>query len=156
MKKERITFRQIEKQKRYLNDTLIKLYQRFIQEHRNVKLSYVCFSRLRPFWILQKTVEQRNMCLCKLHENVSMRIEKLKQVEAISEKDPGRVGESLFCSISNKECVYGDCRKYNSTTVERLGTQVTYSQWSNKTETISGKDGDKTVQKHSSRRSSVQ
>lgn len=135
-KKDTITVNKIKKQKRYMNDILQNLYMKFTKEHTDVQLSYVSFSRLRPFWVVQKTAEQRDTSLCKLHENIRMRIEKLKQLEAITEKHPDIVAQSLVCSMNNKECTYRECKTCTGSTIElnpkfppeKLGTQVTYVQ----------------------------
>ena len=39
-------------QKRFLNDTMLCLHQKYLSENPSSKLSYTPFSRLRPFWVV--------------------------------------------------------------------------------------------------------
>jgi len=154
-KKDTVTSRQIKKQKRFLNDTMLNLYKKFIETHPHEKMSYVTFSRLRPFWIVQKNVESRNTCLCKLHENIKLRIGKLSQLKVILDKDPDMVARSLVCEQFSKACAYGECKECKERTIRKndefeddmMGQQISYHQWVNRAETINTKDGTRTVQK---------
>lgn len=69
-KKETITGKKIKKQKRLLNDTLKNLFKKFIMEYPMYKnMSYSLFFKFCPFWIVPTNVNDRNTCLCKVHEN---------------------------------------------------------------------------------------
>ena len=152
-KKETVTRGKIKMQKRYLNDTLLNLYKGFIEKYPDCKLSYTSFCRLRPFWVVQRKVDSRETCLCKVHENVKYRVLKLHRLKIINESNPDKVAESLVCDVTRKECAHRECRTCqmkelpNALTDERAGEQVTYYQWVNRTEEISTKTGSKTVTK---------
>lgn len=97
-KKDTITRGKQKMQKRYLNDTLTNLHKKFILydiTHR--ELSYSEFCKLRPFWVVPPKRTERDTCLCKIHENVTLIVAKLHHLNIISEKNPEEVLKSLTC-----------------------------------------------------------
>lgn len=92
----------------------------------------------------------RNTCLCKLHENMRFKVEKLHQLKLIETKNPETVSECVVCDMKHKPCAYGNCSRCKSkeiplTTheIREPGNQATAYSWVNRTEEIE-KDG-KTV-----------
>ena len=48
-KRDTITRKGLKKQKRYLNDSLKSLHERFVKENTDNKVSYPTFCKFRPF-----------------------------------------------------------------------------------------------------------
>lgn len=82
-KKDTITRGGVKKQKRFLNNTLKNLYNKFLEENPNGFISYCSFCRYKPFWIVEKKISERNTCLCKVHENVKFMINKLHELKTL-------------------------------------------------------------------------
>ena len=77
-KKDTITKNGTKKQKRLMTDTIKNLHRKYI-ETGYPPISYVTFSRLKPFWVLQPKINMRNTCLCEKHENMDLLTESLKR-----------------------------------------------------------------------------
>ena len=86
-KRDTITRKGLKKQKRYLNDSLKSLHERFVKENTDNKVSYPTFCKFRPFYIVEMKAGDRNTCLCKLHENMRFKVEKLHQLKLIETKN---------------------------------------------------------------------
>ena len=68
-KNETITRFKKKKQKRFLSDTMLNLHQKLMLEMPHLKLSYSLFCRKIPFWIVAPNINNRETCVCKLHDN---------------------------------------------------------------------------------------
>ncbi len=79
--KQTLTKNKVKMQKRFLVDTLKNLHRRFLSENSDEKISYSLFCHLRPFWVVNPTISERDTCMCKLHENLSFVAEKLNQLK---------------------------------------------------------------------------
>lgn len=111
-KKESITKNKEKKQKRYLNDSLRKLHNKFLKENpRFLNLSYSMFCKLRPFWIVTPLVTARDTCLCKVHANFGLLITALKKKDLIVEKTPTELVQSLCCpgETLQEQCLTREC-----------------------------------------------
>lgn len=96
-KKETITKNKQNRQIRFLNDTMLNLYEKF-KEETKIKMSYALFCRFRPFWVLVPNVNKRNTCLCVTHTNMEMMVTALKKAAIINRKFCNRFGEKhLLC-----------------------------------------------------------
>lgn len=147
-KKDTITRNGKKTQKRYLTDTLLNLYNKYMKQYPDdTKLSYTSFCRFRPFWVVTKKVDSRDTCLCKLHENIKRRIEKLHLLKVIYSRNPEEICEQLVCDLKSKACCYGDCLRCRNKELcdvkltDIQGNQVTFCQWVNRSEEIPTKDG---------------
>jgi len=69
-KRETKTLKKEKKQRRYLCGTMLNLYAKFKAEHPREKISYTVFTRLRPFYVLPPSVDERDTVRCKLHHNM--------------------------------------------------------------------------------------
>lgn len=85
-KKGTITRQKFKKQKRYLNDSLFRLYHSFKEEYPQVKISYSKFCENCPFWIVKPSIQDRDTCLCKTHANIQLMADKLLYLKVISTK----------------------------------------------------------------------
>ncbi|XP_045772038.1 myb-like protein X isoform X1 [Maniola jurtina] len=94
------------KQKRYLNDSLKNLHQKFCKEHGMI--SYTVFCKNRPYWIVFPK-DNRDTCQCKLHSNVNLLIKALKKSNIISENSATDVLNSLCCDPYNENCLGRSC-----------------------------------------------
>ncbi|XP_030251615.1 uncharacterized protein LOC115568462 [Sparus aurata] len=121
-------------QKRFLADTLQNIHRRFLAENPKQKISYSLFCHLRPFWVVNPTISERDTCMCKLHENLSFVAVKLSQLKLTETANLEQLVEMVCCNSSNKSCMYGECvhckdksvpisSAYNST------ANVSFTQW---------------------------
>jgi hypothetical protein len=72
-KKDTITRNKIKKQKRVLTNNINVLQKLFLSENEDMKVSYVIFCKLRPFWVVDLKCVNRDKCTCKLHANVEFK-----------------------------------------------------------------------------------
>lgn len=77
-KNEFVSKGKIKKQKRYLTDSLKNLHKKYIATSQ-YKISYSSFCKLRPFWIRIPTLNIRDTCLCKVHENMELVVTALRK-----------------------------------------------------------------------------
>jgi hypothetical protein len=61
--RDTITHRGLKKQKRYRNDSLKSLHEKFVKENTDNKVSYPKFCKFRPFYIVAMKAGDRNTCL---------------------------------------------------------------------------------------------
>jgi len=82
-KKDFVTKNKLREQKRLLTDTLINLHEKFCGENPHNAVSYSTFTRLRPFWVSAAQPKDRQTCLCKMHDYVQLKAEKLFQLKIL-------------------------------------------------------------------------
>lgn len=65
--------------KRYaLNDTVKNLFQKFICENPNIRMSFATFAKQRPRYIKSIKWAARRQCLCVKHQNLALKLKALK------------------------------------------------------------------------------
>ena len=133
-KKQTITRKKEKKQKRLLLDTIKNIFSKFQAEFPMLKISYSLFCFLRPFWVVQPSPGDRETCLCKVHENVTLISGKLYELKVLPTKDPEEMARVCACNPENKNCMYGDCNTCKEKTfpVENLSEPkklTEYQQW---------------------------
>ena len=135
-KKDSITRNKVKKQKRFLNDDLKNLHDKFLSEFPNLKLSYSLFCRFRPFWVLKATEKDRETCLCIKHENLQYQVDKLKGLGLISTTNFNALAAEVCCETESKACMYRECVQCKDKQVEildgDLGKQVTWKKWASR------------------------
>jgi len=73
------------------------------------KISYSLFCRLRPFWVVFPTSSDRETCLCKVHDNLQLIVDKVIDLKILQRVSVDRLCEALACYSANAECMYGKC-----------------------------------------------
>ncbi|KAF9408110.1 hypothetical protein HW555_012084, partial [Spodoptera exigua] len=109
-KQDYITRHKLKKQKRYLTDSLKNLHRKYLDSGLP-PISYVTFTRLKPFWVLQPSLNSRDTCLCKPHANMDLLISSLKHNKIIHENSTSEVLRSLTCNQTKVECLQRKCDK---------------------------------------------
>ena len=77
-KKDTKTVEKTIHQKRVLNDYLHSIYEKFITENPESKISKTQFCRLRPRHILLTCFSSRKTCLCKYHQNFALKLKAMR------------------------------------------------------------------------------
>ena len=100
-------------------------------------MSYSLFCKLRPFWILKPSEKDRNTCLCKIHENLTFKVNAGYTANMITSKDPIVLMKQIVCDTEKKECMYRECedcegKTLNTDYVNVAGDQLTWNKWRNK------------------------
>ena len=125
----------IKKQRRLLLDTLSRLYNKYTLENPWSHMSYSLFCTMRPFFVVSPTNKDRETCLCKVHENSRMLIEKLNNLKRL----PHNVNtvdtcvDAAVCTMPTRSCYERRCDgckdnlKFGD--VENLQDTVTWEQW---------------------------
>ena len=108
-KKQTCTKDKIKKQKRILLDSMLNLHEKFLAENPDKNISYVTFTRNRPFWVRIPTAKDRDTCLCKKHENIQLMADKLFQLGLIKVKNCENTLEMICCNTSNYDCMAREC-----------------------------------------------
>jgi len=80
-KKDTVTKNKVRMQKRLLTDTIENLHEKFLSEKPQNAVSYTVFTRLRPFWVRIAQAKDRQTCLCRIHDNIQLKADKLFSVE---------------------------------------------------------------------------
>lgn len=132
-KKEYITRKQERKQKRYVLQSLLGLYEKFHQ-NKNFKLSYQTFCRLRPFWIVAAKIDQRDTCLCIMHANIDLKFSALCNARILNYNNYHKLLQELCCDRYNEQCLTRECQNcvsknpfYKEFDNRR---QIIYKKWS--------------------------
>lgn len=150
-KKDCITKKKIKKQKRHLCDNLKRLHEKFNSSHSaRLRVSYQTFCRLKPFWIVTPNVNDRDTCLCVVHENTRLIVEKLNREKIITENCIEDVCNSIICPQKSYECYHRLCKSCSWKNPKFLtfeSVPITYKQWVTKKENRIIKGKDKVVQR---------
>ena len=103
------------KQTIILTNYLGDLYQKFLAEKAQVKLSLATFCRLRPRHILPAKFISHTACLCIKHQNVSLKCQTLKKFNIVMNENP--------------ENLIDKCHELERAMTEMLPNEVTYRVW---------------------------
>lgn len=106
-KNEVKTFKKNKRQRRYLLKSLKDLYKKYRLEGGKAK--YTAFKKYRPFYVLRPKLSNRETCGCIKHENIMLKIEKLKLFGMIETKDLDIILSKVQCDLNSKECAYREC-----------------------------------------------
>ena len=136
-KKSTITKHKIEKQKRFLQNTILELHARYNQQcDPKESVSYTTFWRSKPFWVVQPKINDRATCECTKCLNLEIMLQKLKRENVISYKNTREIMQDCFCSITTLDCIEGNCSscKNNEMTFceDNLEKVVEWQQWGQK------------------------
>lgn len=107
-KKEYVKRNGIVKQKRYLLDSIKNLHKKFLEDNPNILISYVTFTRLRPFWV-ELPRDDRETCACTTHTNIDLMIIALKKNKIVDIKNYQDMLQVLCCDKYNTKCVGREC-----------------------------------------------
>ena len=134
-KKDTIMKFGLKMRKRYLQDSVDNLYEKFCTES-TVKMSRSQFFMLKPFWIMQQPISARNTCLCKVHANIDLILQKLLHLKVLTSSSTRKFTDSVTCDSSAKTCMYRECAncKERSVTLPNNSDPSFYYQWITKTE----------------------
>ena len=103
-----------------------------------MRMSYSLFCRLRPFWILFPKASDRSTCLCKTHENLLYKIEKLHQLKVTDTTNVTFLANEITCSTDSLSCMYREyfvCLKREPhINQDDLGCQVYWNMWETRRE----------------------
>ena len=150
-KKQTVTFKKQKKQKRFLNDTLKNLYEKFMAENSSIKLSFTVFCRLKPFWVCKALLTDRETCLCKLHENLQFLATQMKDIKALATDNLEHLVSEIACDINAKECMYLQCATCkdarNTVHLTDVNELCHWNQWKTVKEKREIKKGGKTEEK---------
>lgn len=130
------------------------LHKVFCSNFTQFHVSYSTFCKLRPFWIVQRKVFQRDTCLCMLHENMKFMVSRLKHLRIISESTSKEVLESLCCSdsLDINKCLERRCSDCKGKEIKFLDFSkedtVSLNKWVLKKESYVIKGKTKTSQKY--------
>lgn len=121
------------------------LHTTFKKENPELHCSYFYFTRNKPFYVVNPTVDARDMCQCKAHTNFLYKAKALKKKGITKTDNKDVLIEFTVCDVNAKECMFGCCdkcrnRKYDYNT-EKASGMIGWTEWIRKEETYEGKDG---------------
>jgi len=150
-KKETVTRCKMKKQKRFLLEPVSKLYVKFRKRNSHVSMSRSTFAKMKPFWVKSQRIDDRETCLCKLHENSRFQLEKLQQLKLLPAGSLSDVISAMVCNTSVKECMFGECPKcrgcepqFQESSIQQCPT-VYWWKWQAVTEIIENHSTRRTV-----------
>jgi len=168
-KKDTKTVHKQKMQRRLLLDTLINTHLKFISEFTDMQCSYSLFCRLRPFWVVAPSDRDRDTCMCKVHDNLQLLVDKLQSLKVLPHVSIDKLCEAIVCDSKSKDCMYGTCKRCAGRKIEicvhsedtdnktlcdicvvnlrKFDTNqiVTYEKWISKVETHNDKQSTITV-----------
>ena len=131
-----VTINKIKHPKRFLNDTMKNLYEKFKFQNPDVILGYDLFTKIKSKYILIPKLKDREECLCKNHENFRLLCSRFKFIRLIETIDPIKLITSNLCFTKTKNCFYNDydkCKvKHNfdeDLIASLIGKQIELYQW---------------------------
>ncbi|MES9883292.1 MAG: hypothetical protein ABW185_20700 [Sedimenticola sp.] len=87
-KKDAIKVGKDKHQKRVMNDYMYNVYQKFLSENPEVKMSLSVFNRCRPRYISLVTFSSRRTCLCQRHQNMALKVKAMKSARITTMTNP--------------------------------------------------------------------
>jgi hypothetical protein len=66
---------------------------------------------MKPFWVIRASEKDRETCLCKTHENPTMKVNKLYDEKVLETKDLRQLISCITCDTKNKYCMYRQCNQ---------------------------------------------
>lgn len=96
--------------KRYLLMHLKKLHKKFRNNTGIKKISYQTFVSLKPFYVKDRTVDQRDSCVCVQHANFKFKSAKLKLLRILKSDSSIQILEKAVSDMKNQACMYGRCK----------------------------------------------
>ncbi|KAH3789996.1 hypothetical protein DPMN_168189 [Dreissena polymorpha] len=138
-KKSTITRRKVKKQIRLMNDSLTNLHKKFLYENSS-NISFSLFARLKPFWIKRATEKDRETCLCKIHENPILKLNKLASEGVFEHRDLNTLIQDITCDTNSMSCMYRTCteckdKAFKTNVVKsniNTGKIIEWKMWKNK------------------------
>ena len=86
-------------QRRLLQDSMTRLHKKYCDEFPAETLSYSLFCLMRPFYVVTPTTRDRDTCLCKLHENSRMLIERVHSLNLLN---VGTIEDTVAASVCSE------------------------------------------------------
>ena len=109
---------------------------KYLAEDTSRRLSCSLFCRLKPFYIRHATAADRETCLCKRHENLQFKVNKLRQLKVINSNDLDDLTTGITCCNDSIECMYRTCKDCSWRKVEigdyEQGKMVEWFEWRTK------------------------
>ena len=122
--------KKMELQKRLLTNSLLNVHRKFLAEFPDKIISYSLFCKLRPFWVVHPSLDDRDTCLCKTRENLAFMASKLYSVNILHTK---QLADGISCDPALKASMYGECQscKDSIPDVNQFDQEeeVSYTQW---------------------------
>lgn len=139
-KKEFVTRKQIKKQKRYLQDSMKNLHEKFLKT-MPIKIGYSLFTRLRPFWVVPPKLSNRDTCACTVHENMDLQLDALRKANILTTvSNHQSMLKMLCCDRYAERCLErtcDECRLKTLTYAEFDDSRpISIKQWVSKKESI--------------------
>ncbi len=124
-------------QKRLLLDTLVALHAKYCNENPSMKISYMTFCSLKPFWVTRPSIRDRQTCLCKPHENGRLVLQKLVVLKVLppSCSSVSFCVKNLVCENPTINCYMRKCHQCRDKTHRQVtgafdgDTTTSWHQW---------------------------
>jgi len=146
-KQATITRKGEKRQVRLLTDDIKNCHAKFLSE--NNKISYSLFCKLRPFWVIKPTERDRETCLCKIHDNLRLKLNTAHAENMYETKDLDKLCSKIVCDERNMSCMYRECTlckdKLLPCNNNDEGKQVVWKEWKTKRFEKNGNETDETT-----------
>lgn len=118
----------------------------------NYKIGYVSFCKLKPFWVVQHKVSERDKCLCKVHANIEFLVSALFKKNIIDNANIKEFARHVCCHIDNVACLQRMCDNCKDLQIPYnlfdTDATVTYFKWQVKSENFTDKNNKTRSVKH--------
>jgi len=115
---------------RVLLDSLDNLHTKYYNENDPKTMSYSLFCKLKPFHIVQPTNRDREICLCKIHENAELMLLKLCHLQLLPwfNNTVEKCVEALCCPGGKEDCHYRRCQVCKNNTILNYVPMIQWTQ----------------------------
>ena len=126
-------------QKRVLLYTMKELHLKYKKQFMS-SISYPTFLRLRPCWIVQPHVVDRETCACAKCANIQFVVSKLHHLKMLPIDRAENLCSVLCCDKKKMKCMFRQCESCHDKVVVKPVTEfdenddVSYHRWEQKTE----------------------
>ncbi|CAF0921078.1 unnamed protein product, partial [Didymodactylos carnosus] len=129
----------VKRQKRHLLYNIREVYELFMLEYPNVVISRSSFAKLRPKFVLYKKTFAHRVCICVIHENISLLLESLsKQINGFT-SNLREFTSKMVCDELNELCMMTECASCKKNFQQQIMAniidetkQIKWYQWTNK------------------------
>ncbi|KAG8246890.1 hypothetical protein J6590_074292, partial [Homalodisca vitripennis] len=77
----------------------------------------ITFCKLRPFWVVEPHVDDRNTVACKIHDNIEYLAAALHKAGIVDKATPKGIAENICCDSGNISCLRRQCNACKDLTI---------------------------------------
>jgi len=120
--------------------TINDVYQKFIDEHQHIKISFNTFRILKPETVSGVSETNRKTCLCQICCNYALKFDALTKEKIGTNFTKQSLSDLTLCpyaTLQHGKCLRRECQKckadissyFEQEIADHSGTKLTWSKW---------------------------